>query len=366
MTNAASKITKEEIHDIFPDIAKRYELYGNGPIGAASGFGAVWKAHDNWLDRDVAIKFSNDDMGEELKLCRDIEGQTVRTFEYFRSSENWNAFTMELLESPWISLRHFVENHKYKQYDLQHYFDCFEIVRSILNGLKHIHGRPYGRIQRYIHADIKPDNLFVLRSPKKHPHTVFRMPAKENLIKIIDLGISLNNGQTLKASTFSYSPLTSKARPGVDLYAVGVTFLELITGICPSHTTMGHKSRIKSFIEKQSSGSKHIDTIAINFANNCAKAANQNSISVRSCTQMLDSDIFELNGLFFIILREINKTLSFGLKKNELASALFKCIGRYYGWKKNSQARTIAIQETIKNLYEEGLLVLNGHSYFIR
>mgnify|MGYP000229640665 FL=1 len=259
MTNAASALTKIQIGEIFPRFAERYTLLGFGPIGAPSGFGAVWKARDLWLGREVALKLSNSDMAEELRLCRDIEGQTVRVFDYFRSEAGWNAYAMELLEPPWMSVSGFIRGHRYKLGDLQHYFDCLEIARSLLSGLSQIHGRPYSRAGRFVHADIKPDNLFLLLVPKKRPGTVFRMPSTESLIKILDMGISAENGSALSGYTPAYSPGKKVARPGVDLYAVAVTFLELLTGVLPSRATMGHKARIRAFIQQMPSGSTYID-----------------------------------------------------------------------------------------------------------
>jgi len=190
MSNAASNLTKDKIKNYFPQIAERYKFIGLRPIGEPSGFGIVWRAQDNWLNQEVAIKISADDLGDEIKFCRDIEGQTVRIFEYFRVP-GWNAYVMELLQPPWISASKFIKKHQYKQNDVQHYFDCFEIARSALNGLVQIHGQPYSREGRYVHADIKPDNLFILLKPKSKRNSVFRLPDESELVKIIDLGITL-------------------------------------------------------------------------------------------------------------------------------------------------------------------------------
>lgn len=366
MTNAAANLSKPAILKLFPDIVRRYTLQGNDPIGAESGFGAVWKAHDNWLGQEIALKISKINMCDEVQLCRDIEGQTIRIFDYFRSSDNWNAYTMELLEKPWISLRQFIEKHKYKSHDLQHYFDAFEIMRSILNGLKHIHGRAYSRKKRYIHADIKPDNLFLLCRPKKRVRSVFRMPPTESLIKIIDLGVSIPKGKTLKGSTYNYSPHTNKARPGVDLYAVGVSFLELLTGICPGSEIMVSAKKTSDFIAAKSSGSAYIDNVAVKFSRMCAKAANQNSVSAGSCMQLLDDDIFSLNDIDLLAVREMNKNLPIGRKKEDLSQFLFDSVANYNDWKNKSAVRTDSIKELIKNLYDKELLILKGHYYFIR
>ena len=110
----------------------------------------------------------------------------MRIFDYFRGESDWNAYAMELLESPWVTLSQFIREHRYKPNDVQHYFDCFEIAYHILLGLIGIHGQSYKRQNRYVHADIKPANLFLFCKPKKRINSVFRMPENEQIIKIID------------------------------------------------------------------------------------------------------------------------------------------------------------------------------------
>jgi len=364
MANAASRLNKIQIRALFPAVAERYTLLGRRAIGEASGFGAVWKAHDNWLDRQVALKFSKVNMAEELRLCRDTEGQTVRVFDYFRSSDGWNAYAMELLETPWLSVSSFIRNHTYKPRDLQHYFDCFEIARSLLSGLGHIHGRPYSRTGRFVHADIKPDNLFLLLVPKKRAGTVFRMPTAEHLVKILDMGISTENGAPLFAYSPAYSPGKPLARPGVDLYAVAVTFLELLTGVRPDPETMRHKTRIRRFVAQKSSGSTYIDKLAVEFSSNCATACSRPGETVRPHVQYLNEHVFGGNGLDLIALRAVVRHVVDGAKKDELAEFLFGIVAPYYGWQNKTELRLGWLRESVTSLYQREMLVLKGQRYF--
>lgn len=363
MTNAASTLTRTQIQRIFPAIAVRYALLGEGAIGEASGFGAVWKAYDQWLERPVALKFSDRDMAEELRLSRDSEGQTVRVYDYFRSQSRWNAYAMELLESPWISVSGFIQRHKYKASDLQHYFDTFEIVRSMLSGLGHIHGRPYSRTGRFVHADIKPDNLFLRLLPKKQVRSVFRLPAADTLVKIIDMGISTENGDLLMGGTPAYSPDKPVARRGADLYAVAVTFLELLAGKRPSRKTMGHKARIRDFIRKTSSGSAYFNEVATEFASSCATASSRPGETSRVHTRYLEDWVFGIDGTELIALRAICKEYPGGAKKQELADFLFDILAPIHQWQNRTDYRLTTMKEMVVSLRENGMLTLSGQRY---
>lgn len=369
MANHAEKLSKAEIQRLLPTMTERFALRGRSPIGELSGFGAVWKALDTWLDREVAIKISHDDLCDEILLCRDIEGQTVRIFDYFKGEDGWNAYAMELLEAPWMTLSRFIEQHKYKANDLQHYFDCFEIVYETLRGLTDIHGRPYSRKDRYVHADIKPANLFFLCQPKKRANTVFRMPDHEPMLRIIDLGISTPRGELNFKGTPAYDyPDKLEARLGHDLYSLGITFLELLTGELPDHSVMEHKARIRAFVAQHSSGSHVVDELAIELARKCARAATQPGVTARGVLSELDSQVFEVNPLYWLTLRAINKGLEQGLKKSDLAEYLFPKLSAFYGWKNRTAGRIDQLKGLIGDMYEQGMLLRVGSSqrYFVR
>lgn len=370
MANEASTLSKTDIEGLFPDLAKRFALRGRKPMGEPSGFGAVWRALDTWLDREVAIKVSNTDLSDEILLCRDIEGQTVRIFDYFRGKDAWNGYAMELLASPWITLSSFIENHNYKkENDLQHYFDCFEIVYDILRGLTEIHGRPYSRQGRYVHADIKPDNLFFLCKPKKRGNSVFRMPVHDEVIKIIDMGISTERGEVNLSGAPAYAyPGKFEARQGHDLYSLGIMFLELLSGELPEHETMEHKTRIKKHVANSSSGCQYVDDIAVELARKCARAASQQAITAQKLLDYLDEALFELDSTYLLALRAINKEVDAGQKKDELAEFLLPHLAKHYGWKNHTAGRLDFLKSLVTEMYEQQMLLRigNSRSYFVR
>lgn len=368
MTNTAELLDEDDIELMLPNVTARYMLIEQ--VGDESGYGAVWLARDFWLNgRKVAIKLSDKDLSQEVLLCRDVEGQTVRIFDYFKGEGSWNAYAMEWLEKPWLTLSTWIDTHKYRQHDLQHYFDCFEIIHDTLRGLKDIHGRPYSREGRYVHADIKPANLFFLCQPKKRPNTVFRMPSHQDMVKIIDMGVSTERGSLKKGATQGYDyQKTDKSRPGNDLYALGIVFLELLSGDRPSDDIMAHKARIKSFVATYSSGSQYVDDLAVELARQCARAATHPTITARSLLAWLEEKLFELNEASLLLLRSIHHHVPGPLMKDELASATFHDMASYFGWQNQTVGRIDFLKEMIADMYAQGLLVREGGSYryFVR
>jgi len=366
LTIEMESLRKSDIKRVLPELCKRFRLIGSQPIGEPSGFGVVWKAWDTWLDRDVAIKISKSELRDEILLCRDIEGKTVRIFDYFRDESGWNAYAMELLQAPWISLFSFVNEHKYKSKDLQHYFDCFEIAYQILQGLKDIHGRPYSRQGRYVHADVKPANLFLYCKPKKHQNSVFRMPRHDELVKIIDMGISIERWGFNPCSTTEYDyPKRNDSRPGNDLYALGIVFMEMLGGERPEHETMNRRSRIKAIVRESSSGSRYIDELAVDLIHECVRNANGSANKTGKLLKLLDDRLFDLEPDYLLAIRAINKKHPNGLNKSDLAEFLFDELSMHYGWINKTDSRIIALELFVRDMYGKDILVRDGHTYSV-
>lgn len=351
----AENLSKNEVYDFFPEIKARYKLAGSRAIGSPSGFGAVWKAHDKWLGVDVAIKISDSDLSSEVKLCRQIDRETVRVFEYFRSGD-WNAYAMELLASPWMSMSSMMDNRKSKKNDIRHYFDSFEIVNGLLHGISSVHGASHASEGRFIHADIKPDNVFVRIAPKKRAGSVFRMPAPEALVKIIDLGVSVERGNALQGWTKAYSPPSATTgSPGVDLYAVAICFLEVITGERPSHADMAHKARIRALVARNSSGSQFIDDVAVDFAVMAKNAFTQRGTTAKKLMRFLEERLF---GLYPLMLLSVKALVEKGpLSKQDMVDELFPVFAQYLFWVNKTQGRRDEIAAHLDDWRACGLIV---------
>lgn len=358
----ASTLDIADIARLLPSLTDRFEFPDSRPMGRPSGFGAVWRAHDRLLDQAVAIKISDSDLSSEVRYCRKIDGHTVRVYDYFERS-GWYAYAMELLAEPWTTIDALIGRHDGCDM-LQRYLDGFEVIDAVLAALGHIHGVPYSRERRHVHADIQPRNVFVWWQPKGNPRDVFRLRAGRDLVKVIDLGLTVHKGEWHEGRHPHYAnPGRDVAHHGHDLYSAAVMFLELVTGVLPSHHTMGHSSRIMDHVIAHSSGSIAIDCIAVEFANEAARAGVSGGPTAARLRQLLASWLFDLPHMHLLALRELVRQQPGPMKKSEMAALLFPVYAKHLGWKNATGSRMEAIQEEVLEMADAGLLVRDGYHY---
>lgn len=109
----------------------------------------------------------------------------------------------------------------------RHHFDAVQLT-DLLLGLLDILDYLHARVPPVLHRDIKPANVIV--RPSGAPALV-DFGAVRNVFKAADEG-----GSTI-VGTFGYMPFEQymgQAGPASDLYAVGATFLHLVTGRPPT------------------------------------------------------------------------------------------------------------------------------------
>lgn len=362
-----SRVANLSVADIaryLPQLIQRFELLDTGPVAPPGGFGAVWRARDRWLQQIVAIKISDSDLRSEVQFCRSIDGHTVRVYDYMQQN-GWYAYAMEFLAAPWRTISALISEHNGRNM-LQRYFDGFEVIDGVLEALEHIHGAPYSREGRHVHADIQPRNVFVWWTPKTNRHDVFRLPFGRDLIKIIDLGLTVNHGDPHAGYHPNYSyPQRDIAVHGHDLYSVAVVFLELITGVLPSHHAMGHRTRIASHVAAHSSGSAAVDRMAVEFATRAARAATNAALTATREREELSEALFDLPPLRLLVLREIDRCQPGPLKKADMAEFLFPLYAGYYGWTNRTDGRLLSIQRDLLDMAQADLLVRDGHHYYL-
>lgn len=199
---------------------KRGNLLGEG------AFGSVYLATSSDQQSVMAVKSSlaceSDSLLNEKQVLEDLKGcsNIIHCYGADFTNENGQDFYNLLLEyaaggTLADRLRNFGPG-GLPELDIRRY------TRSMLSGLSYMH--KYG----YVHCDIKPDNILLV----------------ENTAKIGDLGLAKKAGETLKSSGKGYDlrgtpmymapeSVNNEYEPKIDVWALGCTVLELITGKRP-------------------------------------------------------------------------------------------------------------------------------------
>ncbi len=217
-------------------IAEKYRidhLIGKG------GMGVVYEGMHLMLDRPVAIKVLHKNMNmdekaaarfiREAKAAAKIEHPNAVTIHDFGVLADGSAYlVMEFIKGD--SLRHYLMVHG--KVDLERAVDWISQVCAVLE-VAHKHG--------IIHRDLKPENVMLKQSPDGSV-----------IVKVVDFGLakltsSLEGGGHLTQTgevmgTPHYMAPEYYEGENIDnradIYAIGIIFYEMLTGITPFSGTM--------------------------------------------------------------------------------------------------------------------------------
>lgn len=188
------------------------------------GMGRVYKAFDETLERYVALKMLNPEalskkhfaekFKREAKSQAKLSHPNIVALYGFVQRDDVLAIVMEYVEG--ISLEKMLGQNKPLGI-----LDVIYIMHQILSALSFAHSRGF------LHRDIKPSNIIY--------------DSGQKIAKIMDFGIARamdeENDETHQAGTAMYmSPEQIKdlpVGPQTDIYSLGATFYELLTGRPP-------------------------------------------------------------------------------------------------------------------------------------
>jgi hypothetical protein len=198
------------------------------------GMGVVWLGVDTKLERAVALKFLPDVIGADPAALRELKDETRRGLELahpnivriydFVDDDEAAAISMEFVDGKSLSEQRLAKPHRVFSID-----DISRWVGQMCDALDYAHLQ-----KRIVHRDLKPANL---------------MLNSESEIKITDFGIARSVSDTMSrvsraqhgtSGTLLYmSPqqaMGDRPHPTDDIYALGATLYELLTGKPPFYS----------------------------------------------------------------------------------------------------------------------------------
>jgi eukaryotic-like serine/threonine-protein kinase len=187
------------------------------PLGSG-GFGTVYLAEDTWIDKKVAIKVPHRqglDFGEllrEPRLLASVSHPNIVSITTAEKQENLFFIVMEYVQGE--TLENLIAAQGALDVTRSLDFTC-----QICNAVDHAHR------QGVIHRDLRPANVLV---------------TDHDMLKVADFGTSrfleiAAHGTTVIGSPPYMAPeqFHGKAVFASDLYSLGVTMYQMLTGVLP-------------------------------------------------------------------------------------------------------------------------------------
>ena len=190
------------------------------PLGSG-GFGTVYLAQDTWIDKKVAIKVPHRqgvDFGEllhEPRLLASVSHPNIVAITTAEKQDNVFFIVMEYVQGETleniIALKGALDLNR-----------ALDFTCQICNGVDHAHR------QGVIHRDLRPANVLI---------------TENDMVKVADFGTSrfleiAAHGTTVIGSPPYMAPeqFHGKAVFASDIYSLGVTMYQMLTGILPYDT----------------------------------------------------------------------------------------------------------------------------------
>ena len=203
-------------------------------VAGRGGMGVVWRARDEELEREVALKFLPEVVAADPEAVRDLKRETKRCLE-LTHPHIVRVYDFEH-DAPLAAIgMEFVTGQSLAKRKAEAPGDCLTvevlapIVAQLCEALDYAHHKA-----KVVHRDLKPANILITRDGE---------------VKVTDFGIarSLSDTQTRltgragnTSGTLPYmSPqqlLGADPTPADDIYALGATLYELLSGKPPFYT----------------------------------------------------------------------------------------------------------------------------------
>lgn len=234
----------------------RYEIIR--PVGYG-GMAEVFLAHDQLLDRNVAVKMLRDQFLEDKELLEQFRREAKSAARlvhpyiiniYDVVSEGNNQYiVMEYVDG--VTLKEYMQDHKLSLNSV------LEIGVRLADALQHAHSH------NIIHCDIKPQNILIDKNmnPKIADFGIAKMVTNQTMVY----------SKSVMGSVHYISPEQAcggKITASSDVYSLGIVLFEMLTGQVPYMGTtavsvaMMHVEKpvpqLKDFMEKVPDGMQEI------------------------------------------------------------------------------------------------------------
>lgn len=203
-------------------IDDRYKIV---ETAGAGGMAIVYKAHDLIMDRDVAIKIMRaDTASSKINLSRfEREARSAASFNHPNIVKVVNVGFSNGL--PYM-VNEYIDGRNLRQVlDIRGKFSFMEacdIMYQLCSAVTYAHNH------EVIHRDIKPQNIF-LTSNGTIKLGDFGIAIFQNASHVTKTATIVGSAHYLAPELFNGSLATTRS----DIYAMGITFFELITGRVP-------------------------------------------------------------------------------------------------------------------------------------
>lgn len=338
----------------------------------SGGFGQVWQVRDSFLHEEVALKVSRSNIENETLALRCLpKDRYVSIFDYVLDNTlGARAYSMELLRHPWSTLQTYQEdklskalNDPVKALDATRMIICIGI--DVLKGLRDLHGRKHAKNNRWVHADIKPANLYINQAAIKG---VLQRDwdSITPFTKIGDLGLTCELGTVVNAGTMCYAAPEQRSQkkmsPASDIFAVGQTIAFLVTGEPFLSDELAHINRIEAALGARIPSAYLARRLAdvLRTMTKASPAQRKDcDHAIGRLTDVLHSQIEWKIASVFMAQGEI------GYNLNDAVDISFDRTKHLKGWSNRTPERLDELKQTIKRMYQKGLLRRIGLKYSV-
>jgi serine/threonine protein kinase len=230
--------------------------------------------------------------------------------------------------------------------------------------------KKHGRIDRWVHADIKPQNLYIDRyaaktAPERTSDSVTPFTNSVTpFTKIGDLGLTCKTGSLSPGGTEDYMPREQEnlgiISTATDLFAVGQTVAFMVLGRPFTKEELKHVNRMERNLTKRIPSvyvAKKLTKIVRKMTNATPGSRGSPDESIRLLSNVLNSSIEWKILAIFMSLPPTGLTLA------DAADILFDELKSTMGWGHRTPERLNDLKHIVRSMYKRKIFFLRGHKY---